>query len=112
MTLGRRYGSETVKIRDIALDSDLPEKFLELILLELKNARIVESIRGAKGGYQSRHRYSLLGLAERLDLIEDIFHNQAHKTRCRSSARRLAKSCAEAKTSTCGSAACMPRVSG
>ena len=41
MTLGRRYGTETVKIRDIAFDSDLPEKFLELILLELKNARIV-----------------------------------------------------------------------
>ena len=39
-TLGRRYGAETVKIRDIAQDSDLPEKFLELILLELKNARL------------------------------------------------------------------------
>src|SRR6202163_476384 len=47
MTLGRRYGNETVKLRDIAMDSDLPENFLELILLELKNARIVESVRGA-----------------------------------------------------------------
>ena len=39
-----RYGTETVKIRDIALDGDLPEKFLELILLELsKNAHLVEA---------------------------------------------------------------------
>jgi hypothetical protein len=27
MTLGRRYGTETIKIRDIAIDSDLPENF-------------------------------------------------------------------------------------
>jgi Rrf2 family protein len=51
MTLGRRYGTETIKIRDIALDSDLPEKFLELILLELKNHRLLDSRKGRGGGY-------------------------------------------------------------
>ncbi len=70
MTLGRRYGSETVKIRDIALDSDLPEKFLELILLELKNARIVESIRGAKGGYRLRRAPSEIKLSEIIRLVD------------------------------------------
>jgi DNA-binding IscR family transcriptional regulator len=30
MTLGRRYGTETIEIRDIAIDSDLPETFLFL----------------------------------------------------------------------------------
>src|SRR5579859_2390311 len=70
MTLGRRYGTETVKIRDIAIDSDLPEKFLELILLELKNARIVESVRGAKGGYQLRRPPSDIHLSEIIRLID------------------------------------------
>lgn len=70
MTLGRRYGKETVKIRDIAMDSDLPEKFLELILLELKNARIVESVRGAKGGYRLRRAPAEIKLSEIIRLVD------------------------------------------
>lgn len=70
MTLGRRYGAETVKIRDIAIDSDLPEKFLELILLELKNARIVESVRGAKGGYRLRREPAEIKLSEIIRLVD------------------------------------------
>jgi Rrf2 family protein len=70
MTLARRYGTETVKIRDIAIDSDLPEKFLELILLELKNARIVESVRGAKGGYRLRRAPAEIKLSEIIRLVD------------------------------------------
>jgi Rrf2 family protein len=70
MTLGRRYGADTVKIRDIAIDSDLPEKFLELILLELKNARIVESVRGAKGGYRLRRAPAEIKLSEIIRLVD------------------------------------------
>jgi Rrf2 family protein len=70
MTLARRYGNETVKIRDIAIDSDLPEKFLELILLELKNARIVESVRGAKGGYRLRRAPAEIKLSEIVRLVD------------------------------------------
>src|SRR3989442_9913844 len=54
MMLARHYNQGAIRIRDVAYEEDLPEKFLELILLEMKNARIVESVRGAKGGYQLR----------------------------------------------------------
>src|SRR2546428_1330389 len=47
MMLARHYNQGAIRIRDVAYEEDLPEKFLELILLELKNARIVESVRGA-----------------------------------------------------------------
>lgn len=70
MTLGHRYGTGTVKIRDIAMENDLPEKFLELILLEMKNARIVESVRGAKGGYQLRRPPSEIYLSEVIRLVD------------------------------------------
>lgn len=70
MTLGHHYGSGTVKIRDIAIENDLPEKFLELILLEMKNARIVESVRGAKGGYQLRRAPSDIYLSEIIRLVD------------------------------------------
>jgi Rrf2 family protein len=48
----------------------LPEKFLELILLELKNARMVESVRGAKGGYQLRRAPADIRLSEIIRLID------------------------------------------
>lgn len=70
MTLGHRYGTGTVKIREIAIENDLPEKFLELILLEMKNARIVESVRGAKGGYQLRRPPSEIRLSEIIRLVD------------------------------------------
>lgn len=70
MTLARRYEQGAIKIRDIAAESDLPEKFLELILLELKNARIVDSVRGARGGYQLRRDPSEIPLSDIIRLVD------------------------------------------
>jgi Rrf2 family protein len=70
MMLARHYQQGAIKIRDIAYEEDLPEKFLELILLELKNARIVESVRGAKGGYQLRRPPSEIFLSEIIRLVD------------------------------------------
>jgi Rrf2 family protein len=70
MMLTRRYSQGTIRIRDIAYEENLPEKFLELILLELKNARIVESVRGAKGGYQLRRPPSEIRLSEIIRLVD------------------------------------------
>jgi hypothetical protein len=36
MVLTRRYNQGAIRIRDIAYEENLPEKFLELILLELE----------------------------------------------------------------------------
>jgi len=69
-SLGNHYGGGTLKIREIAIENDLPEKFLELILLELKNARLVESVRGAKGGYQLRRPPAEIRLSEIIRLID------------------------------------------
>jgi Rrf2 family protein len=68
--LARRRSEEPVKIREIATAEDLPEKFLELILLELKHARIVESVRGAKGGYRLKRPASKIYLGEIIRLID------------------------------------------
>ncbi len=70
MVLARRYNQGAIRIRDIAYEEGLPEKFLELILLELKNARMVESVRGAKGGYQLRRAPSEIALSEIIRLID------------------------------------------
>ena len=70
MMLARHHHQGAIKIREIAYEEDLPEKFLELILLELKNARMVESVRGAKGGYQLRRDPSDIRLSEIMRLID------------------------------------------
>ena len=70
MTLARRHEQGAIKIREIAAESDLPEKFLELILLELKNARIVDSVRGARGGYQLRRHPSEIPLSDIIRLVD------------------------------------------
>jgi Rrf2 family protein len=70
MMLARHHHQGAIKIREIAYEEDLPEKFLELILLELKNARMVESVRGAKGGYQLRREPAEIHLSEIMRLID------------------------------------------
>ena len=70
MMLARHYNQGAIRIRDIAYEEALPEKFLELILLELKNARMVESVRGAKGGYQLRRPPGEIRLSEIIRLID------------------------------------------
>lgn len=49
--LGKNYGKEPVQIMKIATEEQIPKKFLEQILIELRNAGLLYSIKGAKGGY-------------------------------------------------------------
>ena len=70
MMLARHNRAGAIKIREIAYEESLPEKFLELILLELKNARMVESVRGAKGGYQLRRDPAEIRLSEIIRLVD------------------------------------------
>src|SRR5262249_18510970 len=70
MTLARRHQQGAIKIRDIAAESDLPEKILELILLELKNARIDDSGRGARGGSGLRREPNEIPLSDIIRLID------------------------------------------
>jgi Rrf2 family protein len=52
LELAARHGSgEPVRIRDIADAHGIPSRFLVQILLQLKTAGLVQSVRGAAGGY-------------------------------------------------------------
>jgi Rrf2 family protein len=69
LRLARDYPQPT-KIHTIAASEGVPQKFLELILLDLKNARFVESLRGAKGGYRLRRAPSQLFLGTIIRTID------------------------------------------
>jgi Rrf2 family protein len=51
MVLAKEYGQGPVLISDVAQREDIPRKFLELILLELKNQGLLQSKKGKGGGY-------------------------------------------------------------
>jgi Rrf2 family protein len=54
MHLADSHAEGLVKIHEIAEEESIPEKFLEGILVTLKNARLVSSQRGRDGGYRLR----------------------------------------------------------
>jgi Rrf2 family protein len=70
IVLARHYSGDVVKIRDIAQEEQLPEKFLEAILRDLKRARFVTSVRGANGGYQLKRAPEKIFLGEVLRTID------------------------------------------
>ncbi len=52
LELAAKHGSNgPITATDIAAERDIPEKYLVHILLQLKRAGIVRSIRGPQGGY-------------------------------------------------------------
>lgn len=51
-TLVGRYGTGTTSISDLATMNDVPKRFLEQIMLDLKQAGWVKSRPGSKGGYE------------------------------------------------------------
>ena len=54
IALAKRYGEGPVLIATLAKEEEIPVKFLELILLDLKNSGILDSKKGPGGGYQLR----------------------------------------------------------
>ena len=49
--LAQRQGEGLISIRDIAEALNIPKKFLEAILLDLRNEGILQSRKGKEGGY-------------------------------------------------------------
>ena len=51
VNLARKYNEGPVHIKTIAEEEQIPRKFLEAILIELKNLGLVNSKKGKGGGY-------------------------------------------------------------
>ena len=62
--LARRHNEGPILISRIAADEHIPQKFLELILLDLKNAGILNSRKGKGGGYYLLKKPEEVSVAE------------------------------------------------
>ena len=61
---------EVVRVAEIAAAEGIPEKFLEGILVFLRNARLVSSRRGREGGYALRRPADAIVLGEVIRRID------------------------------------------
>ncbi len=71
LELALRYGADQpVRIRTIAETHGVPSRFLVQILLQLKGAGLVESTRGAAGGYRLIEDPQQVTLGRILSIVE------------------------------------------
>ena len=70
VVLGLHYGPEVVRIQTISDEQNIPKRFLEQILNDLKSAGVVRSRRGVAGGYRLAKPPEQITLAEIVRHIE------------------------------------------
>jgi Rrf2 family transcriptional regulator, cysteine metabolism repressor len=63
LVLGLNYDQPVVRIQTISEQQNIPKRFLEQILNDLKSAGLVESKRGVSGGYRLARRPDEITLA-------------------------------------------------
>jgi len=73
LVLSKQKNGELLQIKEIARQGDIPQNYLEQILVVLKRAGIVTSIRGANGGYKLIKDPSALTVYDVLHTLECCF---------------------------------------
>jgi Rrf2 family protein len=68
--LAERHGAGLVHIRAIAAEEEIPSKFLESILLQLKRAGFVTSRRGNEGGYALARAPETIALGQVIRVLD------------------------------------------
>lgn len=64
LVLGQHYSEDVIRIQTISEAQNIPKKFLEQILNDMKSLGVVESRRGADGGYRLARPPADITLAE------------------------------------------------
>lgn len=64
------HGQRTLSLREISLQEKLPVKFLEQIMMVLKRANLVESVKGKHGGYSLSRPPEAITLGEVIRAVD------------------------------------------
>lgn len=70
VALAQNYGKDPVFLKDIAKGENISEKYLSLIIIPLRGVNLVNSVRGAHGGYNLSKEPSQITLKEIVDVLE------------------------------------------
>jgi len=89
LDLAVQNGSGPVQTKTIAQRQGIPARFLEQVLSSMKKAGLVESLRGAKGGYVLRKSPSSISLAEIVEALDGPVRHPGMRTAGEGNGRRL-----------------------
>ena len=70
VALALNYGQSPIFLKDIAKGENISEKYLSLIIIPLRRIGLVNSIRGAYGGYRLAKEPSQITMKEIVDVLE------------------------------------------
>ena len=70
LTLAVHYGRGPMYLKDIAEAEEISEKYLSLLVIPLRQAGLIHSIRGAYGGYSLAKAPSQINLGEIVEVLE------------------------------------------
>jgi len=70
LELASRYGEGPVDLKEIAKKEDISLKYLEQVIIPLRTAGLVKSIRGSKGGYSLARPPSEICLNDLVEVLD------------------------------------------
>jgi Rrf2 family transcriptional regulator, cysteine metabolism repressor len=70
LALAGNYGKGPMYLKDIGRAEEISEKYLSLLMIPLKKAGLIQSIRGAHGGYCLAKTPSQINLGEIVEVLE------------------------------------------
>lgn len=76
LSLQPQYGPTSVKA--IAQRQDLPAPYLEKLLIKMRQAGLVRSLRGSQGGYQLARKPSQISLGQVLEAVGETIEPLPH----------------------------------
>ncbi len=68
--LAKSYNKGYIQIKQIATSQKIPKNYLEQLLIDLKRAGLVESMRGSQGGYRLKRLASDIKIIDLIDALE------------------------------------------
>lgn len=72
LDLSLQHGSGPTSVKAIAHRQDLPAPYLEKLLIEMRRAGLVNSVRGSQGGYQLARQPAQISLGQILEAVGEI----------------------------------------
>ncbi len=78
LSLQPNYGP--ISVRAIALRQNIPAPYLEKLLIEMRRAGLVKSIRGSIGGYQLAQEPVQISIGQILEAVGETITNLPHHT--------------------------------
>jgi len=67
--LAKNYNKGFLQIKEISVNQKIPQNYLEQLLSSLRKAELVESLRGAQGGYRLKKPANTIKI---IDIIEAL----------------------------------------